>query len=131
MELTDSDDDATWTPFKGAKGGVGPAGRLGNDVDYEEDLDDEDDGEDEEDYSDRSRKQPSSSSGSLPGNTRVVAEGADFRVGDFMVLRRDADKDNVPIWRWERGRLKERERERESNRRQRLNRRPLSLQNGQ
>ncbi len=121
VELTDSDDDATWTPFKGGVKGPGGAGSVGgvrNDVDYddeeeeeeedleEEDDDDDDDDDDEDDDYRRNhrRKQPSSasassSSTSLPPPTRVVPESVDFRPGDFMVLKADAGKDNVPIWR--------------------------------
>ncbi len=100
MDLTDSDDDATWTPFKKK----GEAKGYGEEEDEEEEEEDE---EDEEYRRELARKQALLQTG-LPPPTRVVAEGAEFRVGDFMVLRSDAENMSSPIWRMDSKKLLQR-----------------------
>ncbi len=103
VNFSDSDDDATWTPFKGdRKGSKGLKGILGNDVDLDDDDEDEEDDDDEgdDDFAVQRRKEQllAQHGQQLPGPSRFVPEGTEFRVGDFMVLKSDAHNDNVPIW---------------------------------
>ena len=68
---------------------------------------DEDDDEDDEDelLFKRSKKfaathsSSSSSSSHFPTMTSLVPEGQDFRTGDFVVLKEDAERESAPIWR--------------------------------
>ena len=98
LDLSDSDDDATWTPFKAAKAG-----------------------EDDEEYGDHGldglgRKNILASIGAgsksgfkklktpqdpgmLPAPTQLVPEGRDPAIGDFLVLKSDINRDSAPIWR--------------------------------
>ena len=36
----------------------------------------------------------------LPPPTQLVPDGKEFTIGDFMVLKSDADRDSAPIWRY-------------------------------
>ena len=36
---------------------------------------------------------------SLPPPTQLVPDGKEFTIGDFMVLKSDANRDSAPIWR--------------------------------
>jgi len=99
--LGDSDDDATWTPFKGK--GKEEAGAGADDDDYI----DEDEVPEMPRHSDgrfMSNQEIKSKSGfqkveQLPPPTQLIPEGKEFTIGDFMVLKSDADRDSAPIWR--------------------------------
>lgn len=36
----------------------------------------------------------------LPPPTQLIPDGKEFTIGDFMVLKSDADRDSAPIWRY-------------------------------
>ena len=36
----------------------------------------------------------------LPPPTQIIPEGKEFTIGDFMVLKSDAERDSAPIWRY-------------------------------
>ena len=110
IDLSDSDDDATWTPFRErqrqAAAGVPPEER-------DEDSDEDDDVETDEEihvsqlgvartstsHSTAKRRKISASTTPLPLPTRLVPDGKEFSIGDFMVLKSDANRESAPIWR--------------------------------
>jgi hypothetical protein len=128
-DLSDSDDDATWTPFKekGANsGGIGGTdmGQMGglvhhskhkrlapSDDDDDDDLDDDDDDDDQflikrtKKFSQTSTSNTTSNVAATtapmttPSITSLVPEGQDFKTGDFVVLREDIERESAPIWR--------------------------------
>ena len=90
IDLEDSDDDATWTPFKGKEA-----------ISRVEDIDDDDD--EPEGYYENTAAAASGfrrvSASDVPPPTQLVPDGREFGVGDFMVLKNDAARDSAPIWR--------------------------------
>lgn len=97
IEFEDSDEDATWTPFKGKE-----AAEV-----KEDDDDDYLEGEVREgmpaNIANTSKsgfkKLKASPSSELPEPTQLVPDGHEFSIGDFMVLKSDADRESAPIWR--------------------------------
>ena len=92
LDLSDSDDDATWTPFKGEKSSDLTA------VSRHKHIDSDD--EDEVEYRSvvSTPKKPKKSGIS---ETSLVAPDADYRPGDFVVLREETNQDQAPIWRFD------------------------------
>ena len=93
--IIDSDDDATWTPFKGDKSGLGDSA-----VSRHKRI--ESDDEDELDYRSvistpkKPKKQPAAFH-----STSLVPPEQDYRPGDFVVLREENNQYTAPIWRFD------------------------------
>merc|ERR1712117_36530 len=115
IDLEDSDDDASWTPFKGK--GKEEAEAVADDDDYI----DEDEVPEMPRHSDgrfMSNQEVKSAAAknqsgfqkveSLPPPTQLVPDGKEFTIGDFMVLKSDANRDSAPIWRLDSGTLLQR-----------------------
>ena len=98
VDFTDSDDDATWTPFKDKDKGENAAENAVKRPFKE--------AENEALSSPKKQKKAaagsssSSSSAMISGQvTSLVPDGEDLRTGDFVVLVSDLDRENAPIWR--------------------------------
>ena len=92
LDLSDSDDDATWTPFKGEKS-------SDNAVSRHKHIDSDDEDEEVEYRSVVST--PKKPKKSVLQTTSLVAPDADYRPGDFVVLREETNQDQAPIWRFD------------------------------
>jgi hypothetical protein len=98
IDLTDSDDDATWTPFQNKDGK-----KLLTMTDLDEDAKRK---VRRDHYLIRAIEISfilqlglKKLSSPLPLPTNLVPDGCPFNVGDFMVLRTDVDRESSPIWR--------------------------------
>ena len=98
IDLTDSDDDATWTPFKD-KEALAAGAKDSQRVSFEDDEDDEEEEEEEEGFVNKKSGFKKINNMALPQPTNLVPDGKDFNIGDFMVLRSDAERDSAPLWR--------------------------------
>ncbi len=103
------------TPFKGKdrQQKIGMNSGSGTKQVSDDEDDDEDDTDDEEEEEEEEEDEllagggesrpvmPSKSAPrkNLPQSTTLVADSKDFGIGDFMVLKNDADRDGAPIWR--------------------------------
>lgn len=94
LDLSDSDEDATWTPFKGDSKLAGPEMAVSR----HKRLNSDD--EDELDYrlAVSTPKKPKKSG--LP-MTHLVAPNEDYRPGDFVVLHEESNLEQAPIWRFD------------------------------
>lgn len=109
LDLSDSDDDATWTPGGGGPGvanvAAGVTGGSGSMMETAVSRHKRLDSDDEEEFEQyrsvvptpkkQKKLMPSQSS------TNLVPNGQDFRTGDFVILRDDLDGDKAPIWRFD------------------------------
>lgn len=115
MDLSDSDEDATWTPFKDKDK---PAGGFGGNKLGADDLRAmEDDGDEKKGVGGGGGGITASGGGtpgvqsitnsgfnkqkydSLPPPTKLLPDRAEFSIGDFMILKSDLHRDSAPIWR--------------------------------
>lgn len=97
INLSDSDEDASWTPFKGKDKMAMSGGRKTALLD-----DDDEESEEEEDVYPSSgfkKLKQNPALQNLPPPTSLVPPGRDYSVGDFMVLKEDAARESAPIWR--------------------------------
>ena len=102
VDLTDSDDDATWTPFKDKDKNRGESNSIANPgTKKRSSLDDDE-------FSPKKPKkanhQTTTNSSQAVNNligttTNLVPEGSELKTGDFIVLTTEADSDSSPIWR--------------------------------
>jgi hypothetical protein len=105
LDLSDSDDDATWTPFRNKEDRERPVGVpnvLNQGVNpamkkrpYENDS---------ADYYNQSMtpkktKTESGKAGLIGTATNFVPDGQELKTGDFVVLVADAERESAPIWR--------------------------------
>ena len=93
LDLSDSDDDATWTPFKGEKSSDLTA------VSRHKHIDSDDDDEEIEYRNVVSTPKKPKKSGI--SETSLVPPDADYRPGDFVVLREETNQNQAPIWRFD------------------------------
>ena len=95
LDLSDSDEDATWTPFKADKSGLGDSA-----VSRHKRI--ESDDEDELDYRSviSTPKKPKKPPAAFHATSLVPPE-QDYRPGDFVVLREENNQDTAPIWRFD------------------------------
>ncbi|TRY73107.1 hypothetical protein TCAL_11821 [Tigriopus californicus] len=113
LDLSDSDEDATWTPFKDKDKAAGGFG--GNKLGADDLRAMEDDGDEKKGVGGSGITASAvgsvgigvqSNSGfnkqkydSLPSPTKLLPDRAEFSIGDFMILKSDLHRDSAPIWR--------------------------------
>ena len=107
LDLTDSDDDATWTPFKDkerekAQSGGPISNTAAGNAHQTQAVKKRPYDEEELQVHLKKQKRLSGGQGSgvMSGQvTKLVPDSEDLKTGDFVVLTTDLDRENAPIWR--------------------------------
>ena len=102
LDLSDSDDDATWTPFKNKEHSDRPVG-VPNVLTQNVNQAMKKRPYDSDDYYNQTKKPRTESgkAGLIGTTTNFVPNGQDLKTGDFVVLAADADRESAPIWRYD------------------------------